>query len=700
MLPIPPSLTQHCFFILLSSLLLLGRPCTLQAEKVDFKQCHASWSETELVLSNAHFERRWLLGDNGLLTATSFRNLKTGTEWIREPTKTPAPIPANLAKEKRALSITSRSGQLTTTGEEGLEITLTSKGISGTESMICKFRVYPNASGVETTFAPGSHTAFSLKASLYQKSSSAPSVTGLEASLQKTEGSAGDALENLMLSPRHLRLIQVIFRDQTDANNELVQENEWMLLNENNLKLSGNLFAVEDPLTGEGLVFLKLAPLPHARSFPSDEDCIVSAHHRQVSFTGQGYPFVLLTYSGGRTGRTAVLHDLQRELRTYDPHRDGMFLSNTWGDRSQDGKVSEAFLLKEIDAGSKMGVDVVQIDDGWQKGVSGNSSLAKNGKKGTWGNFWDAGNDFWDANPTRFPHGLNPVAKAARDHGIKLGLWYGPDTSHDGINWKRDAELLMKLHRDNGINYFKFDAIDISRPDSEKNFRRLVDQLIDQSKGEIAIDFDVTAGARAGYFGMPAQGPIFVENRYTDFPNYWPHLTLRNLWMLSQYIDPIRLRMEILNNTRNTEKYGDDPLAPAMYAPDALFASVMFANPLGWFEISNLPENYRESVSKLLAIWKKERSQLFSGQILPIGEAPDGNAWTGFASVPRNDGPGYLLLFRELNPSPTWSIDLNLFPASKRKVSVLAGKGDAHIEGNKLTVSIPEKLQYLFLKLE
>jgi len=695
MFPYASSFLKRPFYIILV-LSLLG---TLRAEKVDFKQCHASWSESELILSNAHFERRWSI-ENGLLTATSFRNLQTGTEWIREPAKSPAPVPSNLAKEKRLLSITSRSGPLTTTGTEGLEVTLSSKQTNSTQSMLYRFRVTPGASGVETFFAAGADSPAPEKPSPDQKTSNAPSVTGLEAGLQKNEGSNGDALENLMLSPRHLRLIQVIFRDQTDANNELVQENDWMLLNENNLKLSGNLFAIEDPLTGEGLVFLKLAPLPHARSLPSDEDCIVNSSHRQVSFTGQGYPFVLLAYSGGRTGRTAVLHDLQRDLRKYDPNRDGMFLSNTWGDRSQDGKVSEAFLLKEIDAGSKMGVDVVQIDDGWQKGVSGNSSLAKNGKKGTWGNFWDGGNDFWDANPTRFPHGLNPVAKAAHDHGIKLGLWYGPDTSHDGINWKRDAELLMKLHQDNGINYFKFDAVDISRPDSEKNFRRLVDQLIDQSGGEIAIDFDVTAGARAGYFGMPAQGPIFVENRYTDFPNYWPHLTLRNLWMLSQYVDPIRLRMEILNNSRNTEKYGDDPLAPANYAPDALFASVMFANPLGWFEISNLPENYRESVGKLVAIWKKERSQLFSGQIFPIGDAPDGNAWTGFASVPRNDGPAYLLLFRELNSSPTWSIDLNLFPASKRKVNILAGKGDAHVEGNKLTVSIPEKLQYLFLKVE
>ena len=44
------------------------------------------------------------------------------------------------------------------------------------------------------------------------------------------------------------------------------------------------------------------------------------------------------------------------------------------GDRSRDARINEAFLLKEIDAGAALGVDVVQIDDGWQKGRTANSA--------------------------------------------------------------------------------------------------------------------------------------------------------------------------------------------------------------------------------------------------------------------------------------------------------------------------------------
>jgi alpha-galactosidase len=87
------------------------------------------------------------------------------------------------------------------------------------------------------------------------------------------------------------------------------------------------------------------------------------------------------------------------------------------------------------------------------------------------------------------------------------------------------------------------------------NQRAKFDRLLEGSDGAITFDLDVTAEIRPGYFGLPDIGPLFVENRYTDFHRYWPHQTLRNLWMLSQAVDPLRLRMEVLNNARNADKY-------------------------------------------------------------------------------------------------------------------------------------------------
>ena len=60
----------------------------------------------------------------------------------------------------------------------------------------------------------------------------------------------------------------------------------------------------------------------------------------------------------------------QQKLRILKPARDEMIMSNTWGDRGQDGKVNEPFITAELIAGSKLGVTHFQIDDGWQTGRS------------------------------------------------------------------------------------------------------------------------------------------------------------------------------------------------------------------------------------------------------------------------------------------------------------------------------------------
>ena len=119
--------------------------------------------------------------------------------------------------------------------------------------------------------------------------------------------------------------------------------------------MRGNLFILENVLTGEGLIFLKHAPLPDIRPIETPFDVIIRAN----SFTfrghgigptgGAGYAWATIPYSGGAAGRTPALHQYQRQLHPYLPGRDGLFLTNTWGDRSRETKISEKFLLDEID---------------------------------------------------------------------------------------------------------------------------------------------------------------------------------------------------------------------------------------------------------------------------------------------------------------------------------------------------------------
>ena len=145
-------------------------------------------------------------------------------------------------------------------------------------------------------------------------------------------------------------------------------------------------------------------------------------------------------------------------------------MSNTWGDRSRDARINQDFILKEIEAGARLGVDAVQIDDGWQKGRTANSARTKGG---VWNGYWAADANFWQPDPKRFPGGLATVVQAAREKGMKFGLWYGPDSSNDVANWQRDADRILELHRTLGIDYFKLDSVKVQTVVAEENLRRL-----------------------------------------------------------------------------------------------------------------------------------------------------------------------------------------------------------------------------------
>lgn len=527
---------------------------------------------------------------------------------------------------------------------------------------------------------------------------------------------------------RHVRVIEISMMDQTDRHNDLLAERERLLwAREAAYTLTCPAVAVEDALTGEGRVFLRLAPLPHARrkvereekiacsgiegEVASPEGCNlplyatcdfeINASEGKVKVFRTGYALATAEYRGGRIGRIRALHAIQRRIRRYEPGRDGLFLSNTWGDRSRDARINEAFLRKEIDAGAALGVDAVQIDDGWQTGRTANAAAVAAGQgTGAWNGYWAFHPQFWEPDPVRFPNGLEPVVSAAREKGLQFGLWFGPDSSHEAENWERDADRLLELHREAGIHYIKIDSLKTHSALALRRQRMLFDKVLRESEGRIVIDLDVTAEIRPGYFGLPDVGTIFVENRYTDWHNHWPHLTLRSLWTLAQAVDPVRLRMEVLNPLRNREQYEGDPLAPAAYRADTLFAMVMAGSPLGWFETSNLAPETVAAIRPLVDVWKQERTRFHGGDIVPVGGAPDGLAWTGFVSIDADGQGGSALLFRELNPASGYGLCLGGLLESATKASVLAGRGSATLDSGMLCVNVPETLDYVWVRLE
>lgn len=359
------------------------------------------------------------------------------------------------------------------------------------------------------------------------------------------------------------------------------------------------------------------------------------------------------------------------------PKKTTYLMSNTWGGGNRDSRVCEEFLLKEIETAAQLGVEIVQIDDGWQEGITANSILASGG---VWaGGYRLANPRFWEVNKAKFPNGLDTVVKAAAEKGIGIGLWFAPDGNNDYEAWEQDSDVMLDFYRRYGIRYFKLDSIIVENCRCEKNLLKMLVRTRKLSDGKIVFNMDITNGKRFGYLLHRDFGDLFVENRYTRRSTYYPHSTLRNLWDLARFIPTHRLQMEVTDNQKYKEEYSDI-LAPAEYDMDYLFAIVMTTNPLMWMELSELEEESRKKLSQIIEVYKKYRMDFEA--VEPILEQPSGFSLTGFRIHGKKQN--YVLLFRELAEAGEFNIC----------VKEILATNDVHATAAPVTLS--KKKSYLF----
>jgi hypothetical protein len=503
----------------------------------------------------------------------------------------------------------------------------------------------------------------------------------------------------------HTRIVE--FADVTDWNNNLVFETDIIPYRKNNYR--GNLLFARDGETDSGFFFLKEAPSSAVQLAYNDYDFTTEFGSFTVAglgMTGQdilpgewrrAYGCVTGVYTGGEYEALTALRSYQKNLRRLLPGRDEMVMMNTWGDRSQDSKVNERFSLLEVERAAALGITHFQIDDGWQVGRSPNSAIAK----GSFTNIWD-NPDYWKPDPGKYPRGLAPVVERGKELGVEVCLWFNPSVQHDYADWEKDAAALTWLYREYGIRTFKIDGLALPTKQSEINLRRLFDRVSNETGGNVVFNLDATAGRRGGYHTFNEYGNVFLENRYTDWQNYYPYWTLRNLWQLAKYVPAEKLQIEFLNNRRNAEKYTGDRFAPANYSFDYLFATTMAGQPLAWFEGTGLAEDML-GVSEQIDAYKKVQHDFHSGVILPVGDEPSGRSWTGFQSVV-SANRGYFIFFREDTPGDTCDMATWLPEDKKVRLTPILGSGKAATRrtgrGGTLTVELPTPNSYVMYKYE
>lgn len=513
-----------------------------------------------------------------------------------------------------------------------------------------------------------------------------------EQKLQIPEIGTVDALN---FSNPHMTVEAVRLYDETDRNNELVLSEKRMLYTMFYEGLYGNIFIVEKRPSGEQLLIARDGYCTGKR-FDSDFDFSVNLlQGARIHGNGGCGVFDEYVFLGGST--IVCSEDVSSDYRKFYKKLFGscsFIMSNTWGDRHRDAAISEDFIRKEIDRAAELGVDIVQIDDGWQKGISANSALESGG---AWGDFYAADFDFWAVHPQKFPNGFRVVSDYAKARGVQLGLWFSLDTTENYQAWERDADQLISLYQAYGIRYFKIDGLVIKNHICENHIRRFVQRLSEKSNGEIHLNFDITANRRFGYFMMKEYATVFMENRYTDWGNYYPHYTLRSLWSLCRFLPPCKFQFEVLNPLRNESIYGaEDFFRPSLYSIDYIFASVMVANPLMWMELSSLDKRQCEDLKTIIAVYRQERETMTQSEVIPIGEQPSGEGYTGFW-IRSDDQNGYFIFLRELSEKNWYTYTVPL--AEEIQMEVLCtNSSTARIlqYENEITVQGMKKAGYLF----
>lgn len=610
--------------------------------------CKAILKNDTLTLENDLISRKYLWNGGNLITVSITDKLSAFTWNLNN--KKPDSFFSEEDKPKNGKFEATEVGR-TSVSPEYLKVDVTV--LIGKLYVKKVFRIYPKSPAIACDYYLKGEFEGTWNTQLKSKGS-LQNIETLAA--VKADQVKATVIERLNLPGRHWKVKAIQFYDITDRNNNLVDEKtQWAYRGES--QLEGNILLINNQIQEHGLFILKESPTSEAQlNYPGFDFTVRTG---EIKVTGIGidanelekdewircYGVVTGVFKGGDFEQLTAIRNYQNNIRIHEKQRDNMIMLNTWGDRNQDKSVGEAFTLKEIEAGQKLGISHFQIDDGWQIGKSANSAFPGGSFHKIWSN-----PSYWLPDEKKFPNGLKPVLEAGKKAGIEVCLWFNPSKENNYADWQKDAGALIHLYKKYGIRTFKIDGVQIETKLSDINLRKMLDSVSLVTKGEAVFNLDVTAGKRYGYHYFNEYGNIFLANRYTDYGNYYPYWTLRNLWMLSKYVPAQNLQIEFLNNYRNKDNYPNDPFAPAEYSFDYLFATTMMAQPLAWFEASGLPKEAFK-ISPLVKKYKSLQADIHQGNIFPIGNEPDGTSWTGFQSS--NNSKGYILVYRENNNQPS-----------------------------------------------
>jgi hypothetical protein len=350
-----------------------------------------------------------------------------------------------------------------------------------------------------------------------------------------------------------------------------------------------------------------------------------------------------IVWSQGNDGMQLALKQFDRARYPVFPERDMFILSNTWGPANPDGAqfTEQEYLMKEIPALANLGIDVMQIDDGWQKG----------------GRFSDA-----HGFSPKYKNGWKDIKAEADKYKLRFGLWVTAKLSTteelnknvdelEFVSWKADFDHLA------------------NRGDYEERIKKYRDVMKHswlKTQFSLCPEYD---DPRYGWYFSKEYGSIYFQNIQESLPAHLtmvPYQVLRQHWLMTKYFNSNKLQVMLQNPKRANPERSDAPQHSHSYC----FAMGVPFVPCFFQSAQYLDKQGQEELKNFVALYKKHRRNIFESYSFPIGEKPSNDSWSGFQFVNESMDKGYFLLFRELhNQEASKSIQLKFLAKKTIKIT-------------------------------
>ena len=363
-----------------------------------------------------------------------------------------------------------------------------------------------------------------------------------------------------------------------------------------------------------------------------------------------------------------------------------------WNKKTFLADMNEARMLAEIEVAHRMGVDVFVLDTGWYE------------KTGD-----------WRVSRERFPNGLAPIKAKLDACGMKLGLWFDPVSAavssemwrnhedylmtQDGKPrpphlvweteasqaiclvsryWEAFADELIRLVREVGVTYFKWDAIGQYGCDSPRHFHgdetntseerrqsyafeqvrcmnRVVDKLCAACPDAI-VDFDITEGGRCVGLGFLASGKYFLINNgpyfgTLDHPHGGPVLEKNDVWG-NVFVYPGPARPRVCRAPLGFDKWIPSVLFLTHYLPDEPagsqrenVASLILGQNGFWGDLLALPEEGVRRIREWIDAYKRVRDDITATGATRVGVV--GGSPEIYEKINPENGRGVVVAFAE-----------------------------------------------------